>query len=88
MIPGRYTFQGRISDIAVIIRKLKKLQKVLAFLEKIVYDKQVARVRRRIWRVGQEVKTPPSHGGIRGSIPLQAVFYIFSIDIPKTLGVN
>ena len=24
------------------------------------------------WLVGQEVKTPPSHGGIRGSIPLQA----------------
>ena len=24
------------------------------------------------WLVGQAVKTPPSHGGIRGSIPLSA----------------
>lgn len=27
------------------------------------------------WLVGQVVKTPPSQGGIRGSIPLRAVFY-------------
>ena len=27
---------------------------------------------RKLWLVGQEAKTPPSHGGIRGSIPLQA----------------
>ena len=60
----------------VCIRKLKKMKKVLAFLEKILYDKQVARMRHRIWRVGQEVKTPPSHGGIRGSIPLLAVDYL------------
>ena len=26
-----------------------------------------------IWLVGQAVKTPPSHGGNRGSIPLRAV---------------
>ena len=25
-----------------------------------------------MWLVGQAVKTPPSHGGIRGSIPLRA----------------
>ena len=25
-----------------------------------------------MWPLGQEVKTPPSHGGIRGSIPLEA----------------
>ncbi len=31
------------------------------------------------WFVGQEVKTPPSHGGIRGSIPLRtALFFINS----------
>ena len=24
------------------------------------------------WLVGQEVKTPPSHGGITGSIPVRA----------------
>ena len=29
-------------------------------------------LRKVLWLVGQEVKTPPSHGGIRGSIPLQA----------------
>ena len=28
-----------------------------------------------IWLVGQAVKTPPSHGGIKGSIPLRAVDY-------------
>ena len=27
----------------------------------------------RTWLVGQAVKTPPSHGGNRGSIPLRAV---------------
>ncbi len=26
-----------------------------------------------MWLVGQAVKTPPSHGGNRGSIPLRAV---------------
>ncbi len=25
-----------------------------------------------LWLIGQAVKTPPSHGGIRGSIPLSA----------------
>ena len=29
-----------------------------------------------IWLVGQAVKTPPSHGGNRGSIPLRAVDYL------------
>ena len=28
-----------------------------------------------LWLVGQAVKTPPSHGGNRGSIPLRAVHY-------------
>ena len=28
-----------------------------------------------IWLVGQAVKTPPSHGGNRGSIPLRAIVY-------------
>ena len=27
---------------------------------------------KRIWLVGQGVKTPPSHGGIMGSIPVRA----------------
>ena len=26
-----------------------------------------------IWPIGQAVKTPPSHGGNRGSIPLRAI---------------
>ena len=39
-------------------------QKKLAFLKKLVIISS--------WLVGQAVKTPPSHGGIRGSIPLQA----------------
>ena len=25
----------------------------------------------QLWPIGQAVKTPPSHGGIRGSIPLR-----------------
>ena len=36
-------------------------------IEAILVAKQV------IWLVGQAVKTPPSHGGNRGSIPLRAV---------------
>ena len=28
---------------------------------------------RKVWLIGQAVKTPPSHGGNRGSIPLLAV---------------
>ena len=38
---------------------------MLAFLFLLCYIMQA-------WFVGQAVKTPPSHGGIRGSIPLQA----------------
>ena len=56
---------------------LKKIKKVLAFYGKLLYYKQVARVtarwQRKKWLVGQAVKTPPSHGGNRGSIPLRAV---------------
>ncbi len=41
-----------------------------------------------IWLVGQAVKTPPSHGGNRGSIPLRAVdcFYKTAqpIQVPET----
>ena len=48
-------------------RILKNEKKVLAFSQQMMYDKQVART----WLVGQAVKTPPSHGGNRGSIPLR-----------------
>ena len=37
---------------------------MLAFLFLLCYIMQA-------WFVGQAVKTPPSHGGIRGSIPLR-----------------
>ena len=32
------------------------------------------------WFVGQAVKTPPSHGGNRGSIPLRATHCYFERD--------
>lgn len=49
-------------------------------------------IQNKLWPVGQVAKTPPSHGGIRGSIPLQAtskkqfrflpeLFFYFKIDI-------
>ena len=44
---------------------LKNLKIVLAFLKK--HDILI-----QVRLVGQAVKTPPSHGGIRGSIPLRA----------------
>ncbi len=46
-----------------------------------------------MWLIGQEVKTPPSHGGIRGSIPLLAVlrhrtlYDVFSLYGQKGRGV-
>ena len=46
-------------------KTLKNLKIVLAFLKKHGILIQVR-------LVGQAVKTPPSHGGIRGSIPLRA----------------
>lgn len=39
-----------------------------------------------LWLVGQVVKTPPSHGGNRGSIPLQATI-IFK-KVAKTNGFS
>ena len=54
---------------------MKKTKKVLAFLEPMYYYKQVPLSRTEKWLIGQAVKTPPSHGGNRGSIPLSAVFY-------------
>ena len=40
--------------------------------------------RYHFWPVGQEVKTPPFHGGIMGSIPVRVIFcescrYILSV---------
>ena len=33
------------------------------------------------WLIGQAVKTPPSHGGNRGSIPLSAVIKALKIRL-------
>ena len=58
---------------------LKKIKKVLAFFGKLLYDliavsaKGLAAVKEQLWLVGQAVKTSPSHGENRGSIPLRAV---------------
>ena len=54
---------------------LKKLKKVLAFLKRLVYTKQVGceqNRRRAVRPVGQGVKTSPSHGENTGSIPVLA----------------
>ena len=53
---------------------------MLAIFLEMYYYKQVllrrytiAEVIPAVWLIGQAVKTPPSHGGNRGSIPLSAV---------------
>ena len=46
----------------------KNLKKTLAFFRKPYYTMQVL----LLWLIGQAVKTSPSHGESRGSIPLSA----------------
>ena len=53
------------------MRKKEKIKKVLAFFFEIGYYKRVLRK----WLVGQGVKTSPSHGENRGSIPLVAAMF-------------
>ena len=36
---------------------------------------------RYAWPLGQEVKTPPFHGGIMGSIPVGVTTKVFSINL-------
>ena len=54
---------------------------------KLLYDlivvsaKWLAAVKEQLWLVGQAVKTSPSHGENRGSIPLRAVEIIMSSSI-------
>ena len=62
---------------------LKKLKKVLAFFKTLYYYMQVL-LRQQRWLIGQAVKTPPSHGGNRGSIPLSAVL-LNSINLTEIL---
>ena len=61
---------------------LKNFKKVLAICRRMLYSNQASGKQARQneqmarWPVGQAVKTPPSHGGNRGSIPLLAVHQI------------
>lgn len=48
----------------------KFLKKVLAFFRQLDYTMQVL----FLWLIGQAVKTSPSHGENRGSIPLSAAY--------------
>ena len=59
-----------MNESSWISKFFKKMKKTLDFLETIGYTKIVR------WLVGQAVKTPPSHGGNRGSIPLRATILI------------
>ena len=64
-------------------KKTKFLKKVLAFFTDMLYDIQVPRMQYSIWLIGQAVKTPPSHGGNRGSIPLSAVYVCLDSSLCK-----
>ena len=57
----------------VPIKVQEKAKIVLAFLLKLLYTKQVASAK-ETWSIGQAVKTSPSHGENRGSIPLSAAY--------------
>lgn len=57
---------GKQPCFSVFQKNLKKLKKVLAFLQNPCYTRQVPNE----WLRGQAVKTLASHAGIRGSIPL------------------
>ena len=46
------------------------MKKVLAFFRQLDYTMQVL----FLWLIGQAVKTSPSHGENRGSIPLSAAY--------------
>ena len=52
---------------------MQKIKKVLAISKKLWYLIEVLGESKQNmvdWSIGQAVKTPPSHGGNRGSIPL------------------
>ena len=57
--------------------KSKKIEKSTCFFSKSVVGYRstadAGQNTKAIWLIGQAVKTPPSHGGNRGSIPLSAV---------------
>ena len=53
------------------LKKVLTLKMILCNIVYVVSAKQIrAQNTNEIWLLGQAVKTPPFHGGIRGSIPL------------------
>jgi hypothetical protein len=38
----------------------------------VIKTRRIFALRKRLWRVGQSVKTPPFHGGMTGSTPVHA----------------
>ena len=58
--------------ILILIKKIKKIKKMLAFCWNMLYSIFCWRVNemRTMRSVGQAAKTSPSHGENRGSIPL------------------
>ena len=63
----------------VPIKVQEKAKIVLAFLLKLLYTKQVASAK-ETWSIGQAVKTSPSHGENRGSIPLSTAGKLLEIQ--------
>ena len=62
--------------ILILIKKIKKIKKMLAFCWNMLYSIFCWRVNemRTMRSVGQAAKTSPSHGENRGSIPLRTAF--------------
>ena len=72
---GNNTMEPKIVPIKV----QEKAKIVLAFLLKLLYTKQVASAK-ETWSIGQAVKTSPSHGENRGSIPLSTAGKLLEIQ--------
>ena len=69
--------------ILILIKKIKKIKKMLAFCWNMLYSIFCWRVNemRTMRSVGQAAKTSPSHGENRGSIPLQtAMFFVKQLN--------
>ena len=63
--------------ILILIKKIKKIKKMLAFCWNMLYSIFCWRVNemRTMRSVGQAAKTSPSHGENRGSIPLSTIYF-------------
>ena len=68
--------------ILILIKKIKKIKKMLAFCWNMLYSIFCWRVNemRTMRSVGQAAKTSPSHGENRGSIPLQTAYSVYTVD--------